>query len=80
MDVKYFSVTYAESRQRSHTGSFHFTTFGMEEVIDGWRLGLPGMRLGGRRELVVPQRLGDAGTTAIYVIDLLAIHRRSPAE
>lgn len=38
-------------------------TIGQGEVIRGWELGIKGMRVGGRRELIVPPSLayGDAG-------------------
>ena len=46
-------------------------TFG--KYIEGWEKGIPGMQVGGRRELIVPTRLGDTGTTMVYMIDLLGI-------
>jgi peptidylprolyl isomerase len=46
-------------------------TFG--KFIEGWEDGLPGMKVGGRRELIVPPRLGDTGVTTVYVVDLLGI-------
>jgi len=49
--------------------------FPFDGVLEGWELGMPGMKVGGRRELVVPPRLGDTGTTMVYQIDLLAIGR-----
>ena len=53
----------------------------LSKVIQGWQKGVPGMRVGGRRVLVVPPSLayGSAGSgkvapnaTLIFVIDLLA--------
>ena len=52
------------------------------QVIPGWDQGIPGMRVGGRRELVIPPDLayGPAGQgtigpneTLIFVIDMEAI-------
>ncbi len=52
-------------------------------VISGWVQGLPGMKVGGRRELIVPPVLayGKAGnppsvppnSTLIFVVDLLSV-------
>lgn len=58
-------------------------TFGLDQVITGWGRGLVGMRVGGRRLLVVPPDLayGDApppgagilpGETLVFVVDLHA--------
>lgn len=55
-------------------------TFPLGSLIAGWQQGIPGMRVGGRRELVVPAHLayGPAGgghhlsgRALIFVIDLL---------
>ena len=54
--------------------------FPLAQLIPGWQQGIPGMRVGGRRRLVVPPELayGPAGgghrlsgKTLIFVIDLL---------
>ncbi len=54
--------------------------FPLSNLIAGWQEGIPGMRVGGRRELVIPPHLayGTAGSghrlsgrTLIFVIDLL---------
>jgi peptidylprolyl isomerase len=72
--VNYFSVKYGEALKKSRTGGYGATKFGLNEVIKGWELGLPGMKVGGRRELIVPPKLGYRGWTLIYVIDLLAVY------
>lgn len=55
--------------------------FPLRGLIQGWQDGIPGMRVGGRRQLVIPpeQAYGPAGgghrlsgKTLIFVIDLLA--------
>ncbi|MGH3635208.1 FKBP-type peptidyl-prolyl cis-trans isomerase [Mycobacterium sp.] len=55
--------------------------FPLRGLIQGWQDGIPGMKVGGRRQLVIPpaQAYGPAGSghrlsgkTLIFVIDLLA--------
>jgi len=55
--------------------------FPLRGLIQGWQDGIPGMRVGGRRKLIIPpeQAYGPAGgghrlsgKTLIFVIDLLA--------
>ena len=58
-------------------------TLGKREVIAGWDKGVSGMRVGGRRRLVVPPHLGyggrgvpgviAAGETLVFVVDLLDV-------
>ncbi|BBY34364.1 peptidylprolyl isomerase [Mycolicibacter minnesotensis] len=54
--------------------------FPLDGLIAGWQDGIPGMKVGGRRQLVIPPELayGPAGTghqlagkTLVFVIDLL---------
>jgi peptidylprolyl isomerase len=56
--------------------------FPLRGLIQGWQDGIPGMRVGGRRQLVVPpdQAYGPAGgghrlsgKTLVFVIDLLGV-------
>jgi FKBP-type peptidyl-prolyl cis-trans isomerase len=61
---------------------FRFS-LGQGQVITGWDQGVAGMRVGGRRQLVIPPRLGygdrgaggviKPGETLIFVVDLLAV-------
>ena len=56
---------------------------GSGQVIAGWDSGVAGMRVGGRRQLIIPPHLayGDRGAgnviapgeTLIFVVDLLAV-------
>ncbi|MFZ4372276.1 MAG: FKBP-type peptidyl-prolyl cis-trans isomerase [Mycobacterium sp.] len=57
-------------------------SFPLRGLIAGWQDGIPGMRVGGRRQLVIPpeQAYGPAGSghrlsgkTLIFVIDLLDV-------
>jgi peptidylprolyl isomerase len=61
---------------------------GIGAVIKGWDQGLVGMRVGGRRELIIPPALAygasgqgtiPANATLIFVIDLLALAPASGA-
>jgi peptidylprolyl isomerase len=57
-------------------------SFSLAQVIPGFARGIAGMRVGGRRELVIPSDLGygdrgappviPGGATLVFVIDLLA--------
>jgi peptidylprolyl isomerase len=44
---------------------------------NAWVVGLSGMRLGGRRELIVPSRLAYGNGMMVYVIEPLAIEKRA---
>jgi peptidylprolyl isomerase len=56
--------------------------FPLRGLIQGWQEGIPGMRVGGRRQLTIPpeQAYGPAGgghrlsgKTLVFVIDLLGV-------
>lgn len=51
------------------------TTFqlGVGEVIQGWERGMKGMKVGGRRELIIPSKLAFERGAVIYVVDLLEV-------
>ena len=56
---------------------------GVGQVISGWDQGVQGMKVGGRRQLVIPPHLGygdrgaggaiKPGETLIFVVDLLDV-------
>jgi len=50
-----------------------FFNFGSGEVRKGWEIGLKGMKVGGRRELILPSRLAYGTGALLYVVELLAI-------
>lgn len=83
--VQYVGVLYDNGKDfdaswnRNEPFSF---TLGNSEVIAGWDQGVEGMKVGGRRELIIPPELGygseavgpiPANSTLVFVIDLLAI-------
>ncbi|MDX6601993.1 MAG: hypothetical protein QOF13_1195 [Solirubrobacterales bacterium] len=84
--VQYVGVGYDSEEEFDSSWSrnepFPFT-LGAGEVIKGWDQGVEGMKVGGRRELLIPGNLayGPAGSpptigpneTLIFVIDLLAV-------
>jgi peptidylprolyl isomerase len=84
--VQYVGVNYKTGKEfdSSWSRSEPFTfTLGAGEVIPGWDQGIEGMKVGGRRELVIPPELGygSAGAppaippneTLIFVVDLEAV-------
>lgn len=58
-------------------------TFGLSEVIPGWTQGVPGMKVGGKRRLVIPASLAygnqspspdiPANSALVFDIELIAI-------
>jgi peptidylprolyl isomerase len=56
--------------------------FPLRGLIQGWQIGIPGMKTGGRRQLIIPPHLAYgaaggghrlSGKTLVFVIDLLAV-------
>ncbi|KIQ65290.1 FKBP-type peptidyl-prolyl cis-trans isomerase [Kitasatospora cineracea] len=86
VEVHYVGVTFASGEEfdaswnRGQTFRF---PLGGGRVIKGWDQGVEGMRVGGRRELVIPPHLAygnqspspliPAGSTLIFVVDLLGV-------
>jgi peptidylprolyl isomerase len=84
--VQYVGVNYKTGKEfdSSWSRSEPFTfTLGEGFVIPGWEEGFEGMKVGGRRELVIPPDLGYGSTgsppaippneTLIFVVDLEAV-------
>jgi peptidylprolyl isomerase len=84
--VHYVGVAHSTGEQfdaswdRGETFAF---ALGAGQVIAGWDNGVVGMRVGGRRRLVIPPHLGYGdrgapgaiapGETLLFVVDLLAV-------
>lgn len=58
-------------------------SFGLDQVIQGWTVGVPGMKVGGTRRLVIPAEMAygsaspakniPANSDLVFDIDLVAI-------
>src|SRR5579864_1834361 len=84
--VQYVGVAHSSGRQfdaswdRGQPFSF---PLGGGRVIRGWDQGVAGMKVGGRRQLVIPPHLGygdrgaggaiKPGETLIFVVDLISV-------
>ncbi|GJF27460.1 peptidyl-prolyl cis-trans isomerase [Kitasatospora sp. NE20-6] len=86
VEVHYVGVTFSTGEEFDASWnrgqSFRFP-LGAGRVIKGWDQGVQGMKVGGRRELVIPPHLAygnqspspliPAGSTLIFVVDLLGV-------
>ena len=85
LTVQYVGVLYNGGKQFDASWDRHMPfplTLGQGQVIPGWDKGLVGMRLHGRRELIIPAKLAYGSTSRpgipansplVFVIDLLKI-------
>jgi peptidylprolyl isomerase len=93
VEVQYVGVDYktGEEFDTSWGGGQPFSfQLGGGQVIPGWDQGVEGMKVGGRRELIVPPDLayGEQGSppaigpnaTLVFVIDLLDVKSGSPSQ
>jgi len=82
--VHYVGVAYSTGEEFDSSWSRNEPiAFGLNQVIAGWQQGIPGMKVGGRRKLVIPPHLGygdrgagaaiKPGETLIFVVDLLRV-------
>lgn len=85
VSVQYVGVGFDTGKEFDASWGREPFTFqlGAGSVIKGWDQGVEGMKVGGRRELIIPPELayGEAGSppsigpneTLVFVIDLLAV-------
>lgn len=82
LTVHYTLMAWSTGKVVESSWSGDPATFGLDQVILGWQQGIPGMKVGGRRLLVIPPDLGygEAGggpigpnETLIFVVDLLGV-------
>lgn len=82
VEVHYLGVDYESGEEFDSSWSRGETiNFPLRSLIQGWQEGIPGMKVGGRRKLIVPpaKAYGQAGghplggKTLIFVIDLLSV-------
>ncbi|MGV0993688.1 MAG: FKBP-type peptidyl-prolyl cis-trans isomerase [Mycobacterium sp.] len=83
VDVHYVGVEYGTGEEfDSSWNRGESISFPLRGLIQGWQDGIPGMRVGGRRQLTIPPELayGPAGgghrlsgQTLIFIIDLLGV-------
>ncbi len=84
VEVHYLGVDFATGEEfDSSWNRGESIEFPLRGLIQGWQDGIPGMKVGGRRELVIPPELayGPAGgghqlsgRTLIFIIDLLGVN------
>ncbi len=86
VDVHYVGVGWSTKKQFDASwdrgGTFSFP-LGQGRVIKGWDQGVAGMKVGGRRRLTIPAKLGygdrgagadiKPGETLVFVVDLLGV-------
>jgi peptidylprolyl isomerase len=88
LTVQYVGVTFSNGEEFDASwdrGQPFQLKLGKTRVIQGWTLGLAGMREGGRRVLTIPPELGygrhgyppaiGPNETLVFVVDLIAIQR-----
>lgn len=83
VEVHYLGVEFESGEEFDSSWSRgESINFPLQALIAGWQEGIPGMRVGGRRKLVIPphQAYGPAGAghrlsgkTLIFIIDLLGV-------
>jgi peptidylprolyl isomerase len=86
VEVHYVGVSWSTGEEFDaswNRGSTFEFPLGAGRVIKGWDMGVAGMKVGGRRKLVIPPHLGYGdrgaggairpGETLIFVVDLVGV-------
>jgi peptidylprolyl isomerase len=83
VDVHYLGVDFETGEEFDSSWSRGTSiNFPLNNLIKGWQEGIPGMKVGGRRQLICPPHLAYgpvggghrlSGRTLTFVIDLLAV-------
>jgi peptidylprolyl isomerase len=83
VEVHYVGVEFASGSEFDASWNRgESTEFPLQGLIQGWQDGIPGMKVGGRRQLTIPpeQAYGAAGgghrlsgQTLVFVIDLIGV-------
>ena len=81
--VNYVGVSWSTHQEFDSSFGGDPATFPLDRVIKGWTDGIPGMKVGGRRELIIPPDLGYGhrgyppdiapDETLVFIIDLLGV-------
>jgi peptidylprolyl isomerase len=78
VQVHYVGVKQADGSEFDASWGGDPLTIGLDGVIAGWTEGLPGMKVGGRRVLTIPEDKAYQGSepsgTLVFVVDLLAVN------
>jgi peptidylprolyl isomerase len=75
MQVKYKSFDYRTAQRYEDWWQRPFSTgFGEGQSLAAWETGLKGMRVGGRRELIVPPAQAYTHVPVIYVLELVSVY------
>jgi peptidylprolyl isomerase len=82
--VRYVLVTWSDGKEADASWQPFRFPLGREQVIEGFDQGVRGMRVGGRREVVIPPALGYGADgsppviapdeTLVFQVDLVEIH------
>lgn len=80
--INYVGVSWSTGEEFDSSWESQPATFPLMDLIKGWQVGIPGMKEGGRRRLVIPPSLAYGAQpppgiapneTLIFVIDLIEV-------